>query len=259
MQCKKNFNKEEYCKINQQQTFDWYKKNYYDFSQKNLETHKFERALPHLKLNQNKNVMDIGCSKGFFSFLFSKKVKHIFAVDYESLGLKIAQKYKDENDSKYRNVSFHEMDATKLSKINNTPIHLMTCFDFFEHITNTGKKDFLKSSHKILKETEGLLMIYTPNYIRLRMEYFINKFKRALKWEKYGWQEGATDFDHQDTLLHIGLISRKNAFKMLKNNGFKIISENTDEYNIPLFSKFIKKKPFKNIFITNLMIFCKPQ
>ncbi|MCK4326333.1 class I SAM-dependent methyltransferase, partial [bacterium] len=117
--------------------------------------------------------------------------------------------------------------------------------DFIEHIIPANQSKVIKEMRRVLKPG-GLILTYTANLIRLRMEYYINKFKYALKGRYFGWQEDRPYKDrpdlknHQDTLLHVGLLSFYSLKKLFLRNELAIKKIIYDEWNIPLLFAWIK-------------------
>jgi len=257
------FNRYEFAKRIEEYPFEHYLENYY-LNRSAVEAEKAQKASEFLELNDDV-LLDIGCSLGFFSFSFSPKVKYVIGLDYELNSLKMAKKYLDEH-GKHENVFFIQADAIRLpfkegvfSKINNA--------DFIEHIIPAKHCRVVKEMKRVLRPG-GLILTYTPNWIRLKMEYYINKFKYALKGRHYGWQEDRPYKDkpelknHQDTLLHVGLLNFYSLKKMFLKNNLAIKKISYNEWNIPLLSRLIKNENhflkkwifLYGIFASNLMM-----
>ncbi len=249
---------------------------YYDVPA-SVEVEKAKLIIAHLFEKKREMILDLGCSLGFYSFQFVKENKFVVGVDYEMQSLRTANKKKSTlntiSEQEKNNINFLNADALQLP-FQDEAFDKISNVDFIEHIVPEYQQRVVKEMYRILKK-DGKVYMYTPNYIRVRMEYFINKMKYALKGRHYGWQESKPYKDnpelqdHQDTLLHVGLLSFEKVKRLFESQGFIVDQVIYVEYSVPfLFSLSqkiiktcnIKKPPFYGIFCSNSsIVFRKPR
>ena len=94
------------------------------------------------------------------------------------------------------------------------------------------------------------------------------KIRYFFKGRSFGWQDGISYKDnpelknHQDTKLHVGLLSFNELKKLFLSNGFKIKKIYKIDYNPPFLTWFFRRlkirfTPFYSIFCSNSMILFK--
>lgn len=235
-------NKIEYEKIIKKYPYDYYLNNYYLNPQKS-EIDKLNRAAYFLSLENKDILLDVGCSMGFFISNLCPSVKFAIGVDYELNSLLIAKKYLEASNIK--NVFFVQADAVALPFKEEVFTKIVNV-DFMEHIIPENQGKVVLEFNRILKRG-GLIFTYTPNLIRLKLEYYINKLKYALKGRHYGWQADRPYKDcpdlknHQDIVLHVGLLNFYSLKKIFSHKKLILKTLFYDELSIPIFSRFIKK------------------
>lgn len=220
-------------------------------------------------LFHDEKVLDLGCSLGFYSFQFATNNNRVIGVDYEFRSLCIANKHKETFSNKDL-LKFIQADALHLP-FQEGVFDKLSNVDFIEHIILKHQSAVVKEMFRVLKPG-GKLYVYTPNYTRLRIEYYLNKIKYAFCGRYFGWQEDRPYKDkpelrnHQDTLLHVGLLSFRNVKKLFIYNGFSVDQVLYTEYSIPFLTLFcqkilkafgIKHPPFYSVFCSNSSIIFK--
>ncbi len=262
------YNKEEYARRITCGEIDI---NTYYASPSEVEVQKAYSIIKHFFSQKQEKILDLGCSLGFYSFRFVNKDKFIVAVDYELQSLLIANKHKETFLKKeYLNLAFLQADALHLP-FHDGAFDKISNVDFIEHIVPTHQATVVQEICRVLKH-DGKVYTYTPNYTRLRLEYYFNKIKYALHGRHFGWQENKPYKDkpdlpnHQDTLLHVGLLSFQKVKQLFLQNGFSADTVLYTEYSIPFLTSFsqklikkfnIEKPPFYSIFCSNSSIIFK--
>lgn len=258
------YNKEEYERRIRKEGLENLGKSYFE-SNKNLEMKKrFLISNIINKLNPRGYILEIGCHLGAYSFLTCNKDRLSIGLDYVYDGLWIGKKY----SGKYgKDVSFVQADAIKLP-FKTGKINFITNIDFIEHIVYKKQMQMLREINRVLIP-KGMTIVYTPNLIRTYLEYLVNKIKYFFRGRHYGWQEESPYKDrpglknHQDTKLHVGLLSFNKLKKIFLKNGFKVKKTYKIDYSPPFLTWFFKKfrirfKPFRALFCSNsLMLFEK--
>jgi len=233
-----------------------------------IEINKAKTIISRLFTDHYERVLDVGCSLGFYSFMFANKQRFVVGTDYELHSLRTATKQQQfrKKHIKYR-PCFVNADALHLP-FKEKKFDVISNVDFIEHIIHQHQPSIIKEMHRILKDG-GKIYTYTPNYVRLRMEYYINKIRYALKGQHFSWQEDRPYKDnpdlqnHQDTLLHVGLLSFDQVKKLFIQEGFVVDTVLYSEYSIPFFTSLtqkciqglgIQKPPFYALFCSNTSI-----
>jgi SAM-dependent methyltransferase len=81
---------------------------------------------------KDKVVLDLGCGNGLGTYLYSLVAKQVYAVDYNASAIEFASKYPFPKN----NVSFAQLDLTKLADIENLPAHdICVALEFLEHVS----------------------------------------------------------------------------------------------------------------------------
>ena len=256
------YNKEEYARRISHGEIDT---GAYYASPSKVEVEKAHSIVRNLFSSESEKVLDLGCSLGFYSFRFVSENKFIVAVDYELQSLLVANKHKEALPKKLQlNLTFLQADALHLP-FQEEAFDKISNVDFIEHIIPRHQATVVQEICRVLKP-DGRVYMYTPNYTRLRLEYYINKIKYAFHGRRFGWQEDRPYEDkpdlpnHQDTLLHVGLLSFQEVKQLFVQNGFSVDTVLYTEYSIPfltsLSQKIIKKfnirKPlFYSLFCSN--------
>jgi 2-polyprenyl-3-methyl-5-hydroxy-6-metoxy-1,4-benzoquinol methylase len=204
---------------------------------------------------KGKKVLELGCSYGFFSIQLARLGADVDSVDYSPESLKVAQNFLDKENDDSLSLRFHQMDAREIKFPDNSFDVIVNC-DFIEHIYHRDQENVVKEMKRVLK-VGGTIVTYTPNYNRVRMEYYIQKIKRGLKGQKWGWQDSASGTDHQDTELHVGLLSLNELIELFERNGFTFLSADNTEYTFPKIKMMNKLQLFPNLFVSNSLIYVK--
>lgn len=219
--------------------------------------HKRKVVINLLKPSEKDKILDIGCGVGSFSYICAKKGANVIGVDYSAESIDTAKKLlKKLKNSSFGKVEFVRGDARSLPCKTNS-FNKIVNVDFIEHIYHKDKDRVIKELYRVL-EPNGIIVTYTPNLIRVYIDYLIIKIIHLLKFKNYGWQKVKSNEDHKDTILHVGLTSLFRLKKLFIKNGFKITKIEIIDYNIPLLSKIIKNiSIFPSIFSSNLLFVAK--
>jgi len=105
---------------------------------------------------EDKKILDIGCSYGWFEKFIGKKAKEIIGIDLYEKDLKIAEK-----EVNLKNIKFEKGSALDLKKFKENYFDIVAMFDVIEHIPKYTEELALKEIKRILKKN-GKLLISTP-------------------------------------------------------------------------------------------------
>lgn len=151
-----------------------YKSN---FIQSNWHANKFI-SLEHCLKIKNKNIraLDLGAGSGNFEIIFSRRVKHITALDYHKEALDFLKSVLKKN--KINNVKPVYGDIRSLKNIKPMGTYdVILLVDVIEHIELDEADKMIKYLKKILAPG-GRICIITPNYksLWIHMETILDRF-----------------------------------------------------------------------------------
>ncbi|MEK6893126.1 MAG: methyltransferase domain-containing protein [Nanoarchaeota archaeon] len=138
---------------------------------------------------ENKKILDIGCSYGWFEKLNAKKSKEIIAIDINKKDLDIARK-----ELREKNVKFSYGSALDLRKFKENYFDMVVMFDVIEHIPKNTEEIALREIRRVLRKNgtliistpaENLFKIFDPAWYFGHRHYSKNKMKEML--EKNGF------------------------------------------------------------------------
>ncbi|NYZ75681.1 class I SAM-dependent methyltransferase [Candidatus Micrarchaeota archaeon] len=111
------------------------------------------KRVTFLKSIRNSNVLDVGCGRGYISYLLSKKSNEVLGVDHDEAAINSAiSRYGD-------SAKFRVMKIGELCKLNER-FDCVVCMEVIEHIKDDAK--LLRDMRSVLKEG-GLLTLSTIN------------------------------------------------------------------------------------------------
>jgi len=138
-------------------------------SQQNIKI--LERLIKHIKLNNIKNVLEIGCGAGITAaYMHDKYNMNVIGIDVDSEQITIAKKYQKEN----QRLKFIESDARDLS-FNNQQFDMILSFFVMHHINKWEKA--LNEINRVLKPN-GYLIFYDIAFSRFTSKLFKNAVKK---------------------------------------------------------------------------------
>lgn len=149
----------------------------------------------------DKEILDIGCGKGDYTYFFGKRNK-VIGIDLQNVV-----------KEKYRNFNFQIADATSLPFQDNT-FDVIISFDVIEHIENDKK--MMTESYRVLKKG-GKIFFGTPN--KTRLSHFL--LKLIGKRVKYPLDLGESN--ELGKIIHIREYTSKELEKLIKGAGFSNI------------------------------------
>jgi 2-polyprenyl-3-methyl-5-hydroxy-6-metoxy-1,4-benzoquinol methylase len=105
---------------------------------------------------ENKKILDIGCSYGWFEKFVGEKAEKIIGIDLDEKDLENAK-----SEVKLKNVKFEKGSALNLKKFKKDYFDIVIMFDVIEHIPKNSEDLVLKEIKRVLKKN-GKLLISTP-------------------------------------------------------------------------------------------------
>ncbi|MFC1687717.1 class I SAM-dependent methyltransferase [Patescibacteria group bacterium] len=133
--------------------FDSYFHNFAAFVSFAIHLKTYDFVAPYC---DNKEILDVGCFLGYGEACIASKARKITAIDLDHQAIEYAKK-----NNKYDNVTFEEVDATKLSSVGKT-FDVIFAFQLIEHIPPRKVKHLVHSLKGLLNRG-GLLFVVTPN------------------------------------------------------------------------------------------------
>ncbi|MEK9153187.1 MAG: methyltransferase domain-containing protein [Patescibacteria group bacterium] len=170
---------------------------------------------------ENKDILDMGCGTGNYTFLFAKK-NRVVGTDIQ-----------DVVNEKYRNFEFKIADATNLP-FSDEIFDLAISFDVIEHIENDKK--MLNEAYRVLKKG-GELFLETPN--RDRFSHILMKLFGADI--KYPLNLGTND--NLGETIHIREYTAEELGALAKAAGFENIQVKPFWFGVPFFRYGLTNPP----------------
>lgn len=169
-------------------------------------------------INENSNILDIGCAKGgFLEFLYSKGVKNLYGIDFSEDFISYSK-----NSRKYE---------TKLGLANNIPFEsnrfdMVYLDQVLEHTIKPD--DVFKEVKRVLKK-DGYFCIGVPNAMNYSKSYIFDFFWFLMK-----------EHIHHFDIKHLSFLAKKNSFELInvKFNETPMMSGNVFLPNINAIFKY---------------------
>lgn len=176
----------------------------------------YERKIRPILRNQlikHDKVLDIGCALGVLLSLLDKEGYQTFGTDISHFAINEAKK-KTKADLRI-------LDVNQNLPYSPNSFTAVFAIDIIEHLDSPIK--FAQEAHKILKKG-GFFFIHTPN---------INSvFEKIYKKNWFGYKDKS----------HLYLFNRKNLQFLLKQAGFRILTNETIFYPAPVFLRSLFAK-----------------
>jgi 2-polyprenyl-3-methyl-5-hydroxy-6-metoxy-1,4-benzoquinol methylase len=156
--------------------------------------------------NKGKNLIDVGCSSGFFLDIASKYGWRTYGIEFNQEEKKLVDK---------KHVIFSQ-DIDTLSS--NLKFDLVTMWDVIEHIKDGN--EFLKKIKKKLNKG-GLIFMQTPNVYSLAARVLHEKCNLF------------------DGIEHVNLYNFQTMKILAEKNGFKVLNNESVISEIPIVSNYL--------------------
>jgi len=180
-----------------------------------------------IKPKKEINILDLGCSTGFFLDIAKEKGWKTFGIELNEKEIDIAKK-----NHNVKNINLHEVQEKLNYKFN-----VITMWDVIEHIKDPHY--LLKTIKKSLKPG-GLFFFQTPN---------VNSLAARILQQKCNVFDG---------IEHVNLFNENNIYNIAKKNKFKVLLVESIISEIPIISNYLnydhpylgssKEKNFLGIF-----------
>ena len=112
---------------------DWFNSRYYHLLYQNRSQNEanffIENLVENLALNENSNVLDLGCGKGRHAFKLSGIFKNVHGIDLLEININLAKQIKKQNLNFY----IGDMRNFNMKKKYNYVFNLFTSFGYFEN------------------------------------------------------------------------------------------------------------------------------
>lgn len=173
------------------------------------DTYYSDSYLSHMKLigmvEENKNVLDVGCSSGYLAEHLRKKGCKIFGIEKEKEAIKKAKEF-------CYNVIDGDLDVIESLPCQEKYFDVILFADILEHLKDP--KRVLVLFKKYLKD-DGCIILSIPNIanIRIRIKLLFGIFN----YEKYGILDET----------HLRFFTKETIIELIKDSGYRIL-----EYDI---------------------------
>lgn len=170
-----------------------------------------QRALEYLEVHPGEVILDIGCARGEFLQLCSKKGGIIIGADYSPAAVKISSIWKNVN------VMVIQASATALP-LREGIFDKVTMLDLVEHLDPDDLLKCLKEVKRVLKES-GQVLIHTPNQWG---DYALSFYQKVVSLLRLPFVKVKPDFRPRYSYsLHVNVLNPISLRKVLRNAGFK--------------------------------------
>ena len=178
-----------------------------------------EIYLKHYLPNKKKQILDIGCSWGYFLYLAKKKGHKCYGLELSNI------------KRKYVNDKLKINCYEKIDDLNNLKFDKIFLFYSLEYINNPLK--FL-SKLKPYLSAKGEIIIYTPN-----KNDHINSLINLKEYQNFFYEENSINYFSQQSMNNLCKKISKN-YKIDQIQGYSFIN---------LINWFFHKKPFSSNFV----------
>jgi 2-polyprenyl-3-methyl-5-hydroxy-6-metoxy-1,4-benzoquinol methylase len=161
-----------------------------------------------IKPKKEINILDLGCSSGFFLDIAKQKGWKTFGIELNEKEIEIAKQ-----NHNVKNINLHEAQ-----KEFNLKFDVITMWDVIEHVKDPHK--LLKKIRKNLKPG-GLFFFQTPN---------MNSLAARILKEKCNVFDG---------IEHVNLFNENNINTIAKKNKFKVLLVESVISEIPIISNYL--------------------
>ncbi len=203
-----------------------------DFNEKNYSRKMPTGGVDNVRVNfilknipdNNLKILDLGCWDGSYAIRYKKKTNIVYGIESSVTSAKKAKK---------KEIIVEQGDFMKNSFFKNIRFDIIVAGEIIEHVFDTDL--FLQKIKKLLK-SHGKLILTTPNVASLPRRILLLFGKNPL-------------LDNRviigNTAGHIRYFTFTDTYKILEDNGFRVIKSCSDVLNFnnkgTLYSKFIPK------------------
>jgi ubiquinone/menaquinone biosynthesis C-methylase UbiE len=148
----------------------------------------YYKIVSQMNINENYNILDIGCGGGEFIRIVSKKYRNIklFGIDISEDAIEIAIK-----NNRNENIIFSKSDIGKMPFENNY-FNIVTAFQTYYHWNNI--KNNLKEIYRILNNN-GILIIVAELY---KVNYHMTEYKKEEEIKKLFTEIGFKNAEYKE-------------------------------------------------------------
>ena len=197
---------------------------------------RIKEVMAALAIKHGEKILDVGCGFGPFILLAEKENAKCIGIDYSLETLKKGMQIFKILRKIGKEPSFALASATRLPFKNNCFDKILNV-DFLEHIYAEEKNAVFREMSRVLRKG-GIVVSYTPNRKRLKLDYFLKKIVLALQGKRLGWQYEDKKTALFDTDLHVGLSTASELKEAFEKNCFSVKKIAFVETSVPLLGRF---------------------
>jgi len=187
----------------------------------------------YIKKDMNKcNLLDVGCSTGFFLEVAKKYFKNVSGMEKDKVTAEYAEKV--------LGIPIHTCDVSKIKE----SYDVITLFDVLEHIEKPLE---LLHSLKSKLNDNGIILAFTPNYHSISFRMLESGSTHLYPGHVVLFSEGTVDFISNE------LYMQKIMFETQGMDWFDMLAYDRDINKIPIDNSIIKKHVNKLQDITNAL------
>ena len=175
----------------------------------------WEGYLDFIPYNDQDCIVDLGCSVGGMSHVFSKNVKNVIGIDINQEFIDFCKSNKHDNET-FICSDFLNIGNLSIEKINGV-------WSSFSLSYLSDPLDFLKYLNSLMEEESWIALLDISCFISGNLSKNSNHYEKVKKFELESYRSGIYDFDFGTKMQ-----------EMLEKAGFEIICVNNDVTDLEL-------------------------
>ena len=183
--------------------------NLFQEYEKQQKWREWERYLQFIPMSQDETVIDLGCSIGAVSHLFSRRVKNVLGIDINQEFIDFCESNKNSNEA-FMCADFLSFDSLPVESVNGV-------WSSFSLSYLRNPLDFLISVYSSMNHGGWIALLDVSCFISGNLEKNSKYYERVKRFELESYKSGIYDFDFGAKMQD-----------MLQNAGFEILYFDND-------------------------------